>query len=427
MIYIKNLENEEYLAAYKVSLAKRGIESTQLQTILDKNTIRRKALTEMESKKAYQNKVGEVIAVKKRAKEDASGELAEMQKVSAELKDLEKAAKDAEADLQNLLIVLSNKCHESVPAGKSDQDNVVVKTVGEPTKLSFTPKTHDELGTTLKILDFDRAAKVTGSRFTFLMGLGARLERAIINFMMDVHADKHGYRETIPPYMVNANSMYGTGNFPKFKEDVFALENTPYYLIPTAEVPVTNYYNGEILKEEDLPQKFAAFSACFRSEAGSHGQDTKGLIRQHQFHKVELMCFVHPDKSYEEHEKLTSHAEAILNHLELPYRRMLLCAGDMSPNATKCFDLEVWLPGQQAYREISSCSNFEDFQARRAEIRFRPEGGGKPAYVHTLNGSGLAVGRTLIAILENYQQEDGSIKIPKALQPYMGGVTEIRP
>lgn len=427
MIYIKNLENEEYLAAYKVSLAKRGIESTQLQSILDKNTIRRKALTEMESKKAYQNKVGEVIAVKKRAKDDASNELAEMQKVSAELKDLEKAAKDAEADLQNLLIVLSNKCHESVPAGKSDKDNVVVKTVGEPTKLSFAPKTHDELGTTLKILDFDRAAKVTGSRFTFLMGLGARLERAIINFMMDVHADKHGYRETIPPYMVNANSMYGTGNFPKFKEDVFALENTPYYLIPTAEVPVTNYYNGEILKEEDLPQKFAAFSACFRSEAGSHGQDTKGLIRQHQFHKVELMCFVHPDKSYEEHEKLTSHAEAILNHLELPYRRMLLCAGDMSPNAAKCFDLEVWLPGQQAYREISSCSNFEDFQARRAEIRFRPEGGGKPAYVHTLNGSGLAVGRTLIAILENYQQEDGSIKIPKALQPYMGGVTEIRP
>lgn len=425
MIYIKNLENEEYLSAYKASLEKRNVDPGNLHIVLEKNVARRKALTEMEQKKAYQNKVSEVIG-QKRNKEDASQELSEMQAVSQEIKALEKHAKDAEAELQELLIVLPNKAHDSVPAGKDEAANVVLKTVGEPKTFSFSAKTHDELGQSLKILDFDRAGKVTGARFTFLLGTGARLERALINFMMDTHAQKHGYREAIPPYMVNAQAMYGTGNFPKFKEDVFALENTPYYLIPTAEVPVTNYYNGEILNEEDLPQKFAAFSACFRSEAGSYGKDTKGLIRQHQFHKVELMCFVHPDKSYEEHEKLTNHAEEILKQLELPYRRSLLCAGDMSPNAAKCFDLEVWLPGQSAYREISSCSNFEDYQARRAEIRFRPTGGGKPQYVHTLNGSGLAVGRTLVAVLENYQQEDGSIKIPKALQSYMG-VSEIRP
>lgn len=419
MIYIKNLENEEYLSAYKKSLEKRNFDTSTLNVVLEKNVLRRKALTEMEGKKAHQNKVSEVIALKKRNKEDATQELTEMQQVSKDIKTLEQNAKNAEAELQELLVVLPNKAHADVPPGKSDKDNVVVKTVGAPTKLNFTAKTHDELGAKLNILDFDRAAKVTGARFTFLMGAGARLERALINFMMDVHSQKHGYTEAIPPYMVNATAMYGTGNFPKFKADVFALENTPYYLIPTAEVPITNYYNGEILKEEDLPQKFAAFSACFRSEAGSYGQDTKGLIRQHQFHKVELMRFVHPDKSYQEHELLTSHAEEILNQLELPYRRMLLCAGDMSPNAAKCFDLEVWLPGQNAYREISSCSNFEDFQARRAEIRFRPAGG-KPQYVHTLNGSGLAVGRTLIAVLENYQQEDGSIKIPKVLQTYMG-------
>lgn len=425
MIYIKNLENDDYLVSYKMSLEKRCVDASKLELVLEKNKARRKALTEVESQKSFQNKVGEVIAVKKRAKEDASAELADMQKVSATIKDLEKIAKDAEVELHEMLVVLPNKCHDSVPAGKNDRDNVVVKTVGEPTKLSFAAKAHDDLGIKLNILDFDRAAKVTGTRFTFLLGLGARLERALINFMMDTHAQKHGYTEAIPPYMVNANSMYGTGNFPKFKEDVFALENTPYYLIPTAEVPITNFYNDEILKEEDLPRRFAAFSACFRSEAGSYGQDTKGLIRQHQFHKVELMCFVHPDKSYEEHEKLVTHAEEILKQLELPYRRMLLCAGDMSPNAAKCYDLEVWLPGQNAYREISSCSNFEDFQARRAEIRFRPAGGGKPQYVHTLNGSGLAVGRTLIAILENYQQEDGSIKIPKVLQSYMG-LSEIK-
>jgi seryl-tRNA synthetase len=420
MIYIKNLENEEYLKAYKTSLENRGADPSVLEKVLEKNKERRKAMTESESKKALQNKVGEVIAQKKRNKEDATAELTQMQTVSQELKVLEKTTKEVEEELQSLLDVLPNKTHESVPAGKSEKDNVVIKTHGEPTKFSFQPKSHDEIGQNLKILDFDRAGKVTGARFTFLLGLGARLERSLISFMMDVHADKHGYREAIPPYAVNANSMYGTGNFPRFTADVFPLENTGYYLIPTAEVPVTNFYNGEILKEEDLPQRFAAFSACFRSEAGSYGQDTKGLIRQHQFHKVELMCFVHPDKSYEEHERLTGHAEEILKQLELPFRRMILCSGDMSPNAAKCFDLEVWLPGQNTYREISSCSNFEDYQARRANIRFRPSGGGKPQHVHTLNGSGLAIGRTLLAVLENYQQEDGSVRIPKVLQKYMG-------
>ena len=266
---------------------------------------------------------------------------------------------------------------------------------------------------------------MTGARFTFLKGKAAQLERALIQFFLDLHTTKHGYTEMIPPFIVNSASLTGTGQFPKFKEDVFHLDQTDYYLIPTAEVPVTNYFAGEILKEDELPISFAAYSPCFRSEAGSHGRDTKGLIRQHQFNKVELMTFAHPDKSYEIHEQLTSHAEQVLIELELPFRRMLLCSSDIGFGAAKTYDLEVWLPGAVAYREISSCSNFEDFQARRANIRFRPAGG-KPQFVHTLNGSGLAVGRTLVAVLENYQKEDGSVSIPKALQKYMGGATEIR-
>ncbi|MCB0367946.1 MAG: serine--tRNA ligase, partial [Bdellovibrionales bacterium] len=282
-----------------------------------------------------------------------------------------------------------------------------------------------ELGEKLNIIDFERAGKVTGARFAFLKGAGARLERALIQFMMDLHSQKHGYMEMIPPFIVNSPSLLGTAQLPKFKEDLFHLDGYDYFLIPTAEVPVTNYYAGEILSESDLPQKFCAYSPCFRSEAGSHGRDTKGLIRQHQFNKVELMVFAHPDKSDEMHEALTSHAEEVLRQLELPYRRMLLCTGDMGFGSAKTYDLEVWLPGQSEYREISSCSNFEDFQARRANIRFKSQGG-KPQFVHTLNGSGLAVGRTLIAILENYQTEEGSIKVPKVLSPYMGGLTEIK-
>jgi seryl-tRNA synthetase len=281
------------------------------------------------------------------------------------------------------------------------------------------------LGEALGILDFERASKVTGTRFSFIRGLAARLERALVQFFMDLHSGEHGYDEIIPPYMVNSRSYFGTGQFPKFVDDVFHLSGSDYHLISTAEVPVTNFYADEILPESYLPARFCALSPCFRSEAGAAGRDTRGLIRQHQFHKVELMIFAHPTESYEWHEKLTAHAEKCLELLELPYRRMLLCSGDIGFGAAKCYDLEVWLPGSEAYREISSCSNFEDFQARRANIRFRPEGGGKPQFVHTLNGSGLAVGRTLVAILENYQQEDGSIRVPEVLVRYMG-TKEIR-
>lgn len=420
MIYLKNLEDETYFSEYAQSLKNRKGDLALLEEIRSLTSQRKKMIAEAEGKKAQQNKASEVIAQKKRNKEDASSELTQMQALSQEVKTLEKAAKEMEENLHSKLATLPNKCHSSVPVGSSEKDNVEIKKVGEPKKFSFTAKAHDELGQKLGIIDFDRAGKVSGARFAFLIGLGARLERSLINFMMDLHSREHGYTETIPPYIVNSQSLFGTGNFPKFRDDVFHLEGTDYHLIPTAEVPVTNFHAQEMLKEDQLPIRFAAFSACFRSEAGSYGQDTKGLIRQHQFDKVELMCFVHPDKSYEEHEKLTSHAEEVLKRLELPFRRLALCTGDIGFGAAKCFDLEVWLPGQNTYREISSCSNFEDFQARRAEIRFRPADGGKLRYVHTLNGSGLAVGRTLLAILENYQQEDGSILIPKVLQPYMG-------
>ncbi len=420
MIYLKNLEDETYFNEYAQSLKNRKGEVSFLEEIKAINLKRKKMIAEAEGKKAQQNKASEVIALKKRNKEDATKELTEMQALSQEVKGLEKAAKEVEELLHGKLATLPNKCHSSVPVGTSENDNVEIKKVGEPKKFSFTAKAHDELGQKLGIIDFDRAGKVSGARFAFLLGLGARLERSLINFMMDLHSKEHGYTETIPPYIVNSQALFGTGNFPKFRDDVFHLEGTDYHLIPTAEVPVTNFHAQEMLKEDQLPIRFAAFSACFRSEAGSYGQDTKGLIRQHQFDKVELMCFVHPDKSYEEHEKLTGHAEEVLKRLELPFRRLALCTGDIGFGAAKCFDLEVWLPGQNTYREISSCSNFEDFQARRAEIRFRPSDGGKLRYVHTLNGSGLAVGRTLLAILENYQQEDGSVLIPKVLQPYMG-------
>jgi seryl-tRNA synthetase len=420
VIYLKNLEDETYYNEYAQSLKKRKGDLSFLEEIKASLQTRKKMIAEAEGKKAQQNKASEVIAQKKRNKEDASSELTQMQALSQEVKGLEKAVKEVEEALQARLALLPNKLDSSVPVGTSDKDNIELKKVGEPKKFSFAAKTHDELGQKLGIIDFDRAGKVAGARFAFLLGLGARLERSLINFMMDLHSKEHGYTETIPPYIVNSQSLFGTGNFPKFREDVFHLEGTDYHLIPTAEVPVTNFHAQEMLKEEQLPIRFAAFSACFRSEAGSYGQDTKGLIRQHQFDKVELMCFVHPDKSYEEHERLTSHAEEVLKRLELPFRRLALCSGDISFGAAKCFDLEVWLPGQNTYREISSCSNFEDFQARRAEIRFRPSDGGKLRYVHTLNGSGLAVGRTLLAILENYQQEDGSVLVPKVLQPYMG-------
>lgn len=430
MIDIKLLEKKaesgtSYYDEYRQGLINRGATTEVLEQALELNKKRKELMTRAEQAKARQNKVSGEVAQMKRAQQDASALIAEMGQLSKEVKEMEVLAAAADEDVQRLLLTVPNKPMADVPIGGSAEQNQVAKTVGTPTKLAFKAKEHWELGEKLNILDFERASKVTGTRFTFLKGAGARLERSLIQFMMDLHSTKHGYTEMIPPFIVNSASLLGTGQLPKFKEDLFHLESTDYFLIPTAEVPVTNYYAGEILDEKDLPRSFCAYSPCFRSEAGSHGRDTKGLIRQHQFNKVELMTFCLPEKSAETHEQLTSHAEQVLIQLELPFRRMLLCTGDMGFGAAKTYDLEVWLPGPAEYREISSCSNFEDFQARRANIRYRPNGG-KPAFVHTLNGSGLAVGRTLIAILENYQREDGSVAIPKALQPYMGGMTEIR-
>ncbi len=427
MIDVKALEKDEaYANAYRTTLKNRGEDPSWVDKIFDQNKKRKALLTEMETTRADQNRVGQDIAMKKKNKEDASELLSKMQQVATHFKDLEKKAMEADEELRQIMLRLPNMLDKAVPVGESAEDNKEVSRHGEPRQFSFKPKEHGELGEALGILDFERGTKVTGARFTFLRGAAARLERALIQFMMDVHARDHGYEEMIPPFIANYKSFEGVGQFPKFKEDVFHLAGFEYALIPTAEVPVTNFYAEEILEEADLPKKFAAYSPCFRSEAGSHGRDTKGLIRQHQFNKVELMVYAHPDKSAELHEQLTNHAEKILQLLELPYRKMLLCSKDISFGAAKCYDLEVWLPSAGQYREISSCSNFSDFQARRANIRFRPsEKGSKPQFVHTLNGSGLAVGRTLIAILENYQEADGSVVIPKVLRPYMLGMEKI--
>lgn len=411
---------------YKKDLAGRKGDPSVIDQLLESNQTRKSKIAEAEEKKAELNRVSKEIAQMKKNKEDASDKITAMRELGGTVKSLEKEAAEAKEKFEAILATIPNKSHESVPEGDSEDDNVVVRTVGEKTDLGFEAKTHDELGEALGIIDFERAAKVTGSRFAFLRGDGAKLERALAQFMLDLHTEEHGYEEFVTPYMVNENSLYGTGQFPKFMEDVFHIEQLPYHLIPTAEVTLTNYFNGEILDEENLPYSFTAFTPCFRSEAGSHGRDTKGLIRQHQFHKVEMVHLSHPDKSYEMHEKMTAHAEEVLKRLGLSYEVVVLCKGDIGFGATKCHDINVWLPGQKAYREISSCSNCEDFQARRANIRFRSKDDKKPKYVHTLNGSGLAVGRTLIAVIENYQQEDGSIKIPEVLQKYMGGKTEIR-
>lgn len=431
MIDIKLLEKKPedgtvgYLDLYRQNLVNRGADTKILDQILELNKKRKEFIFTAESEKSKLNKSSQEIAVLKKEGKDTSQLLVELGKLSSEVKDLEKKANEFDIEVQKLLLTIPNKHHESVPVGSSALENILVKTVGSPTKHSFKSKEHGEIGEKLGVLDFERAGKVTGARFTFLKGMGARLERALIQMMMDMHSDLHGYQEMIPPFIVNTMSLTGTGNLPKFKEDLFHLSQTDYFLIPTAEVPVTNYFAGETLNEADLPKRFCAYSPCFRSEAGSHGRDTKGLIRQHQFNKVELMIFAHPNESHKWHEQLTSDAEKILEALELPFRRMLLCTGDMGFGSAKTYDLEVWLPGQSEYREISSCSNFEDFQARRANIRFKAAGG-KPQFVHTLNGSGLAVGRTLIAIFENYQNEDGSVMVPKVLQKYMGGVSVIK-
>ncbi|HMN67382.1 MAG TPA: serine--tRNA ligase [Bdellovibrionales bacterium] len=426
MIDVRALEKPEGAEEYRRSLKNRGEDPKWVDKIADLNLKRKSIITQQEQLRAEQNRVGEEIAKKKRAKEDASEMLTRMQGIAGQVKELDAKVAAAEAELNEVLMRLPNKLHSSVPVGEGADDNVVVRADGVKGTFAFKAKEHWELGEKLGILDFERAGKVTGARFTFLRGAAAALERALIQFMMDVHAHEHGYEEMIPPFIANSLSFTGTGQFPKFQDDVFHLGGTDYHLIPTAEVPVTNFYAGEILKESELPAKFVAYSPCFRSEAGSYGKDTRGLIRQHQFNKVELVIFAHPDKSYELHDQLTRHAEKILQKLELPYRVMNLCSRDIGFGAAKCHDLEVWLPGQNAYREISSCSNFEDFQARRAGIRFKgTDAKAKPQFVHTLNGSGLAIGRTLIAILENYQQEDGSVVVPKALEKYMGGLSLI--
>lgn len=407
----------------KEKLATRNVDEAKINEFVALDEKRRAELVKVEELKKLRNDVSGEIAQLKRNKENADDKIAQMKKVGEEIKALDEQIAKIDEELTAIATTLPNLPHESTPIGKDEDDNVEVRRHGTVREFDFEAKPHWEIAENLGILDFERGAKVSGSRFVFYKGLGARLERAIYNFMLDEHG-KEGYTEVIPPYIVNSHSMFGTGQFPKFKEDVFQLANTDLTLIPTAEVPLTNYYNGEILEEADLPVYFTALSPSFRSEAGSAGRDTRGLIRLHQFNKVEMVKLAKPEESYNELEKMTQNAENILQKLNLPYRVVALSTGDMGFSAAKTYDLEVWIPAQDTYREISSCSNCEDFQARRAMIRYRDENG-KVQYVHTLNGSGLAVGRTVAAILENYQNEDGSVTIPEVLVPYMGGVTKI--
>ncbi|STY44644.1 Serine--tRNA ligase [Listeria grayi] len=423
MLDIKVLRNN--FDEVKEKLAHRGENLADFEKFGELDKRRRTLLVETESLKGQRNEVSQEIAALKREKQDADAKIEEMRIVGDRIKTLDLELKNIDEKLQRILLSIPNIPHESTPIGETEDDNVEIRKWGEVRDFTFEPKAHWDLGTDLDILDFERAAKVTGSRFVFYKKLGARLERALLNFMMDLHADEHGYDEILPPYMVNRVSMTGTGQLPKFEEDAFLVEKEDYFLIPTAEVPVTNLHRDEIFQAKDLPRKYTAFSACFRSEAGSAGRDTRGLIRQHQFNKVELVQFVKPEDSYDALEKLTDNAEEVLRRLELPYRVLSMCTADLGFTAAKKYDIEVWIPSYDSYREISSCSNFEAFQARRAGIRFRREAKGKPEYVHTVNGSGLAIGRTVAAILENYQEEDGSIRIPTALQSYMGGITKI--
>lgn len=416
----------ENLAEVKEKLKYRGEDLTDLDKFEQLDTVRRELIVEVERLKNKRNEVSQQIAKMKKEKQNTDDMIAEMRKVGEEIKSLDQRLREVEEELEQLLLSIPNIPHESVPIGETEDDNVEVRKWGEIRKFNFTPKPHWEIATELGILDFERAAKVTGSRFVFYKGLGARLERALISFMLDLHIEEHGYEELMPPYLVNRASLTGTGQLPKFGDDAFLVESEDYFLIPTAEVPVTNFHRDEILQADELPKNYVAYSACFRSEAGAAGRDTRGLIRLHQFNKVELVKFVKPEDSYRELEILTGHAEKVLQLLNLPYRVMSMCTADLGFTAAKKYDIEVWLPSYETYREISSCSNFEDFQARRANIRYRPEAKGKPEYVHTLNGSGLAIGRTVAAILENYQQEDGSVVIPEVLRPYMGGKEVIK-
>jgi len=410
----------------KRRLARKGVDGAAVDEILALDGKRRDLVTGVETLKARRNETSKSIGRLKREGKDTAAIQADMRALGEEISGVDASVAELDGAIRSHLLNLPNLPHESVPDGRGEADNVEVSVWGKKPDFDFPPRAHDELGTALGILDFERAAKISGARFVVYRGGGAMLERALISFMLDLHTRSHGYTEILPPYLVKAHALEGTGNLPKFEEDLFKVDGGAFYLIPTAEVPVTNLHREEILDGAQLPIRYCAFTPCFRSEAGSYGKDTKGMIRQHQFHKVELVKFAHPETSYQELEGLTSDAEAVLKALGLHYRKVILCTGDMSFSSAKTYDLEVWLPSQDCYREISSCSNFEDFQARRAGIRFKPEGGGKPQFVHTLNGSGLAVGRTLVAVLEQYQREDGSVEIPEALHPYCGAIRHLR-
>jgi len=414
----------EHLEEVREKLALRG-QDIDLGPFTAIDGERRKAIQEWERLRALQKRVSDEVSKKKREGHDASDLISEMKKVSQDLKELDAVVAEKEKALQDFLLTVPNLPHATVPKGKDSEDNEEVRRWGEIPKFGFEPKAHWDLGEELGILDFKAGAKIAGARFTLYLDLGAKLERALINFMLDLHTREHGYREVLPPFMVNRTTMTGTGQLPKFEEELFKIEGLDYFLIPTAEVPVTNIHQDEVLEENLLPLYYTAYTPCFRKEAGSYGKDTRGLIRQHQFNKVELVKFSRPETSYDELEKLLLNAEEVLKRLRLPYRVVTLCAGDLGFSASKTYDIEVWLPGQNTFKEISSCSNFEDFQARRAKIRYRVSGKNKTEYVHTLNGSGLAVGRTLVAILENCQQADGSVVIPEVLRPYLNGVEKI--
>ena len=397
-----------------------------IEPLLSLDEEKRKLLSETEELKAKRNEGSRKVGMAKSKGEDAAELMEEMRVIGDRVRDIDSTLAEIEEKMNNMLLSIPNRPHDSVPVGKDENDNPVVRRWGEPKSFDFEPKAHWDIGEAAGIMDFEKGAALAQSRFTVLKGMGARLERALLNFMLDLHTEKHGYLEVQPPFMVSSKTMQGTGQLPKFADDLYKCENDDLWLIPTAEVPLTNLFAGEILEEEQLPFYCTAYTPCFRREAGAYGRDVRGMLRQHQFDKVEMVKISTPERSYEELEMLTDNAEEVLRLLEIPHRTVCLCTGDMGFGSSKTYDIEVWLPSQDKYREISSCSNCEDFQARRMNTRYRPKGGGKPQFVHTLNGSGIAVGRTLIAVLENYQREDGSVAVPKALVPYMGGVEEIR-
>jgi seryl-tRNA synthetase len=414
----------ENLEVVKNKLSQRNLE-IDLDRIIEIDQRRREIIQEVETLRNERNMVSEIIAAAKKEKKDASIEISRMKEVSQKIKELDTRREEIEATLRDLLLRIPNIPDETVKEGKDPSDNVEIKRWGESPQFDFEPKPHWEIGEKLGILDFERGAKITGARFTLLKGAGALMERALINFMLDLHTREHTYQEVFPPILVNRTSMTGTGQLPKFEEDLFRLVDPDYFLIPTAEVPVTNIHQEEIIEGDKLPLYYTAYTPCFRKEAGAYGKDTRGIIRQHQFNKVELVKFTTPETSYQELEALLNNAEEVLKRLKLHYRVVSLCTGDLGFSAAKTYDIEVWLPSQKDYKEISSCSNFTDFQARRANIRYRSEPKAKPQFVHTLNGSGLAIGRTSVAIMENYQQKDGSVLVPEVLRPYMGGMTKI--